>query len=139
MSRKYQRKTEQQNWSEERMAAAIEAVLEKKMSLRKESEAFGILLTTLHRKIEKSRQKKLQPVQAAKKILGCYRTTFTHAQEQELVKHLFLLEQRMFGVSLTDLRKLAFELAQKSNIPHRYNLQYNIAGKDWLYGFLRRN
>ncbi|XP_072389654.1 uncharacterized protein [Diabrotica undecimpunctata] len=47
------------------------------------------------------------------------------------------LEERLFG--LTDLRKLAFDLAVKNHMPHVFNEDKKMAGKYWLYGFRRRH
>lgn len=37
-------------------------------------------------------------------------------QEKDLVDHVLFLEDRLFGITLTDLRILAFELADKNKI-----------------------
>lgn len=88
---------------------------------------------------EEAREKALSSQVAAAKRLGRYKTIFSEAQEQELVDHILHLEERLFGITLSDLRTLAFELAEQNKIPHVFNMEKRMAGKDWLYGFLKRH
>ncbi|KAH9643830.1 hypothetical protein HF086_016730, partial [Spodoptera exigua] len=37
------------------------------------------------------------------------------------------------------LRSAAYEYAEKHNIPHRFNKETKVAGKEWLRGFLQRH
>lgn len=101
---RYQRKTVRQSWSEESMAGAIQEVLDGKMGYRRASKAFNIPQTTLERKVKEAREKGLSSAAAAEKKLGRYKTVFSEAQEEELVQHILNLEERLFGLTLTDLR-----------------------------------
>jgi len=40
---------------------------------------------------------------------------------------------------MSDVRKLAYELATKNKINHCFDIELQTAGKDWLYGFLSRH
>ncbi|EZA60792.1 hypothetical protein X777_13726 [Ooceraea biroi] len=46
-----------------------------------------------------------------------------------------------YGLDTIQFRKIAFECAEKLNIPHNFkrNKETKLAGSDWLKGFLRRN
>lgn len=44
-----------------------------------------------------------------------------------------------FGLTKLELRKAVFDYAEKNMIPHRFNKDNKLAGKDWLDGFLKRN
>lgn len=59
--------------------------------------------------------------------------------EQELVAHVLKLEASFFGLTATDLRRLAYQLAEKYNLPHRFNREKKIAGKKWYYKFMKDN
>ncbi|KAF2886293.1 hypothetical protein ILUMI_19880 [Ignelater luminosus] len=48
-------------------------------------------------------------------------------------------QERLFGLTLHDLRRLAFELAERNNLPNNFNKTTQTAEKDWLYGFLNRH
>jgi hypothetical protein len=52
---------------------------------------------------------------------------------EEIVKHVLSLESCFFGLTATDLRKPAFQLAEKYKLPHRFNTEKRIAGKKWYY------
>ena len=139
MPRNYIRKTERQKWSEESMVEAISEVLKGNMGYKRASSSFNVPQSTLEDRIKKARQNGLSPIEAAQKSLGRFKTVFSDDQESELVEHVLLLEQRLFGLTLTDLRQLAFELAEKNHISHTFNKEKKRAGKDWLYGFLKRH
>ncbi|XP_072401171.1 uncharacterized protein [Diabrotica undecimpunctata] len=109
------------------------------MGYRKPSKLHAIPQTTLEHKVKKAREKELSLKKAAKKRLAKFKTVFSEAQENELVDYILYLEERLFGLSLTDLRKLAFDLAGKNHIPHLFNEDNKMADKHWLYGFLMRH
>lgn len=139
MPRNYQRTSSRNSWSEENMASAVRAVLDGTMGFLKAAHAHGVTKSTLERKVKKARLHDLTPEVAAKKKLGRFQNVFTPHQENELVKHVLTLEERLFGITLTDLRMLAFELAESNNILHSFNRDKKMAGKHWLYNFLGRN
>lgn len=74
-----------------------------------------------------------------KRGLGSRKAVFTVDQETELVQHLLDLESRFYGVTLQDMQKLAYELAVKNNLPHPFNHKRQMAGRNWVDGFLKRN
>jgi hypothetical protein len=121
------------------MAAAVLAVLDGSMGFLKAAHSFGVPKSTLERKVKKSRLHNLTPEVASAKKLGRFENVFTADQEKELVQHVLTLEERLFGITLTDLRMLAFELAESNNIQHSFNAIKKMAGKHWLYNFLGRN
>lgn len=139
MPSKYTRISNRNSWSEESMAGAIREVLDGTMGFQKAAKSYGVPKSTLERKVKKVKVNNYSPQAAAAKKLGRYETVFTLDQEKELVKHVLLLEERLFGITLTDLRILAFELAEKNKINHSFNQEKKMAGKGWLYSFLSRN
>ena len=54
----------------------------------------------------------------------------TENMEKELVKHVLTLESCFFGLTATDLRKLAFQLAEKYKLPHRFNTEKKLQGRN---------
>ncbi|XP_055634209.1 uncharacterized protein LOC129774489 [Toxorhynchites rutilus septentrionalis] len=74
-----------------------------------------------------------------KKGLGSKKSVFSAEQETELVQHLLDLEARFYGITMKDVQKLAYELAERNGIPHPFNHKLKMAGRNWLDGFLRRN
>lgn len=57
--------------------------------------------------------------------------------EKELKNHILLMEERMFGLTPTEIRELAFDVAEQMQPgQHMFN---GCAGKKWYYNFLKRN
>lgn len=50
--------------------------------------------------------------------------------EKALVNRILLFESLMFGLTITDVRKLAFDVADKNQIPHNFNKETRLAGKN---------
>lgn len=61
----------------------------------------------------------------------------TAEMEEELAQHIMNLESSFFGLTITEVRKLAYELAEKYQLPHRFNKEKKIAGKKWFYRFMK--
>lgn len=139
MPRHYERKTARQSWSEESMAGAIREVLDATMGYMRAAKAYNVPQSTLEDKVRKARKESLSPNTAAIKKLGRFTTVFTSDQEKELVNHVLFLEERLFGLTLTDVRILAFDLAEANKITHPFNKEKKKTGKDWLYSFLDRH
>ena len=38
-----------------------------------------------------------------------------------------------------DIRRLAFQYAEKLKISHKFNMNKQLAGKDWLHNFMSRH
>lgn len=63
---------------------------------------------------ERARNKESSSEAVAKESFGRYKTLFYEAQGKEMVDHLLYLEERPFGVTLSDLRSVALELIEKN-------------------------
>lgn len=67
------------------------------------------------------------------------KTLFSKEQEQTLCNYIRLLENQLEGFSGLDIRGLAYDLAEKYKLPHRFKKENELAGEDWLRGFLNRH
>jgi hypothetical protein len=59
--------------------------------------------------------------------------------ETDLVNRVLLLEERLFGLTRKDLRRLKYEMAEINNLPHRFSHEKKMAGDKWYYGFSARH
>ena len=59
--------------------------------------------------------------------------------EFQLVEHIIRLESSFFGLSIRDIRSLAYQIAEKNNLQHKFNRTMQLAGKKWFYAFLKRH
>lgn len=129
---RYKRKSTRHSWSEENMREAIMAVREKKMGWFLASKTFNVPSTTLRRRVNTTEGWK-------KNYLGGHKVTFNETLENEIVEHLRNLEIRFFGFTTTDVRNLAYQVAEAKKITHRFSHVTKMAGWDWLKGFRDRN
>jgi hypothetical protein len=59
--------------------------------------------------------------------------------EDELSKHVLHLEERFFGLTRNDLRRLLFPVAEANKLPHCFIREQKIAGDKWYYGTIPRH
>lgn len=137
MPRVYKRKTTRQSWSPERMERAVEAVVTREMGYKKAAEQFGLPQTTLERYVAKKKRDAANF--KVDKTSGKFQCVFTELQERELEDYLLSMEARLFGLTIKDLRKLAYQLAVLNNCAERFNSEKGLAGTDWVEGFLKRH
>ncbi|KAG5869181.1 hypothetical protein JTB14_023233 [Gonioctena quinquepunctata] len=131
MVRTYVRKTERQNWTIESMEQAIEAS-ENGMCIRTASTTLNVPRMALKRRVIKRRAGFItQPLRS----MGPFHCMFTEDQEAELLRYIFDMETRMYGLTPRDVRCLAFQLAEKNNITHPFSKVSQAAGKDWFSQF----
>lgn len=133
---KYKRKTDRQSWSIEKMQRAVEAVVSGEMGYHRASISFAVPQTTLERHVKRQRDNAGYSIS---KVLGSKRPVFTPQQEEELVGYLKEMEARLFGLTITECRKLAFQLAEQNGIQHPFNKNDKMAGKGWMMGFFNRH
>ncbi|KAL2094710.1 hypothetical protein ACEWY4_009429 [Coilia grayii] len=65
------------------------------------------------------------------KCLG-RKTVFPPYFELQLTEHIQRMERALFGLTAADVRRLAYELAEKMGLKHTFNSEQKMAGKDWL-------
>lgn len=117
------------------MQAAIRSVRTNELSQNAAARCYNVPVATLNRRIKSGKGE----VDGSKKKLGRFTTVFTPQQESELSKHILELEKKFFGITTYDLRSLAYQYAHQNGIEHTFNGETKLAGKDWMYGFLKRN
>ncbi|CAC5412650.1 unnamed protein product [Mytilus coruscus] len=66
-------------------------------------------------------------------------TVLTIKDEEALVGHILRMEERGFGLTITDVRKLAYEKTSRLGEKHRFNNDKKSAGYDWWKGFRDRH
>ena len=71
--------------------------------------------------------------------MGRFQLAFSTDFENELTKHLLDLNERFYGLSTKDVRRIAFELAESLKLNHPFNKEKRHAGEDWLLNFMKRN
>lgn len=133
---KFTNKNVRGQWEEHNMRTAVRKVLDNELSLREAARRYSVPKSTLADKI-----KHLQNEEEIELIpnLGRYRCTFPANFEQQLVNHMRDLDSRLMPLTKKEFLKLAFDLAERLQIPHRFNREKKSAGKDFYYTFLKRH
>lgn len=72
-------------------------------------------------------------------LVSGFQRTFSDAQEEALATYIDNVFKRLQGLTGTEIRKLAFDYAEKMKISHRFNKDLGMAGEIWLYGFNKRH
>ena len=52
--------------------------------------------------------------------------------EAKIAKYILALENMFFGITRKELMRLAYEVAEKNNIPHVFNHELKSASKTWF-------
>ncbi|CAH0731024.1 unnamed protein product, partial [Brenthis ino] len=74
------------------------------------------------------------------KITKCGRqTVFSKTQEDDMANQIKLSAKIFYGCTAREIKRMAYGYAVKNNVPNNFNNATQIAGKDWLKGFMKRN
>ena len=132
MVRSYKRSSDRGSYGQERLQQALQDV-RRGIALKSASRLYGIPPKTLRR----HRDGKVQ--NPGKVFLGPKSPVLPEPFETELVTYIKYMEASLYGLTVNDVRHIAFELANKSGLSHPFNMDNQSAGKDWLRGFLNRH
>ena len=66
-------------------------------------------------------------------------TTFSLEVENQLVEHLLKLDAIGYGLTYKELRSLVYRYAFSNGMKHPFNNDLQMAGKEWVRGFLSRH
>jgi transposase-like protein len=116
-------------WKQEDLERAINAVKRTSVGISAASRAFGIPSRTLRRRIIRDSYKKNL----------CPAACLGSAAEMEMVSHIQQKQAAGFALSRKDVQILAFKLAQKLGIKHRFCVAEGRAVKNWFASFMRRH
>ncbi|XP_069705674.1 uncharacterized protein [Periplaneta americana] len=121
-------------WEEGMMERAIISYRNGDQGLNAAAKTYNVPKATLKRRLDGTNVNAIHHIQAFGRTLD-----LPKALEDELAKHVLLLEERFFGLTRNDLRRLAYQIAEANNIPHRFNKDKKMAGDKWYYGFMSRH
>lgn len=131
MVRTYKRVSERCSLNLATLEKAVDAVKNSELSIREASSVYGIPKSTL----ERHKNKNIM----SPGCLGRFRPVLNADYEKELVEYCLEMQNRLFGLTVRDLRSMAFQLAERNRLDHGFDTEKELAGKDWVAGFLRRN
>ena len=113
----------------------MQPVKEGTMGFKLASATYQVPRTTLQRRVHGRNTMAMGTV----KYIGGKQPILPAQLEDELVSYVVKMEEMLFGLTLKDLQKLAFQITERNNIKHTFSVVNQEAGYDWLKGFLRRH
>ena len=131
MVRTYHRKTDHGKYGSDRLVAAVRD-MKAGMAAFRAASIYNIPRRTL------TRHSKEQVQEPGVSRLGHYQPCLPIDVETEVHDHIQQMEKSMYGLTTTDARRLAFDLAEKAGFTHSFNKDKKLAGRDWLRGFMGR-
>ena len=100
-----------QQWSVEAMSEALKAVKLNKKGLRQAAREFDVPVTTLKRRVDGEVPLNAKPRPP---------TVLTKEEEEKLCKYCFAMSDMGYGLTVEDVKGVAFEIASNSGRPHPF-------------------
>lgn len=122
--------TEKATWSSDSLEKAVQLIEQQGYSIRKAAKTIGIPFSSL--------QKRYKIKTYLGPRLGRH-TTFSFEVEDEIANLVKKMANIFYGCTAKQIRKVAFEYAEKLNLKHNFNKTSRMAGRDWLNAFMIRN
>ena len=153
MPRNYKRKRDRADIDERVMKSALNECLKNKMKVSEAARQYGVKRTTLQSRIKSLLKKKplgeLLNEDSGNESSGgeefsskyTVKQVFTVEQEGQLRDYIKKCSNLHYGLSYVQIRKIAYQFAKSclcSRIPPNWDIN-QLAGKDWLQGFMKRN
>ena len=122
-------------WDKRKMEEAIKSVVEQKLSIRQAAERYDVPKSSIH--------DRLKVLKSGREVtyypkLGRFEVTFSEDVSKQLYEHIKQLDDRLMPLTRKEFLKLAFDLAESLKIPHRFNKEKGMAGKDFYYNFKKQ-
>lgn len=127
-----------EKWCVENMSIAISKVMNNTMSIREASRRFQVPKSTLADKLKLLKSGKEISAYHGLDNKGRFQRTFNNEQEEELHMYVKKLDNELMPLNKDEFLRLAFQLAEKLKIKHRFNKEKKMAGKDFYYDFMKR-
>lgn len=142
MVRNYKRKTERASTPADVMLRAAKRVKCEHKPIRGVARDFAIPFRTLARYCKKITDEQLKGDDEVTLRVGyaAHRKVLSDDQEKELSTYLKQAADIYYGLSVKEVRQLAYQFAESTNktIPPSWK-ENEMAGSDWFSGFLKRN
>lgn len=103
-------------WNEESMKLALQALMKQEAGLNEASRIYGVPKATLKPRFDDKNSK----AKGEKQIIGST-GDLTSDLENILVDHFLELEGCLYGITPKDVRSLAFKIAERNGLKHRFN------------------
>ena len=122
------------SWDAKAMELAVNAVKSKEMGYLKASIIYKVPRSTL---VDYVKSNKAIDILTTTKLGR--KPALSDELENMLVTYCLDMEKRFYGLTASDIRRLAFQLAIRNGLRHPFSVGKSSAGKKWQRGFLKRH
>ncbi|XP_063895946.1 uncharacterized protein LOC135118305 [Helicoverpa armigera] len=126
----YKRKSERKLVFTEDILREVREKIERGQSKRSVAESLNIPESTLRKRLKAG---------TIPRSLGRFYNIFTRELDESLAEHCRHLDVRFYGLTKRELGRMAYDLAEKNNLDHRFNKEKKTASKKWVENFARRH
>lgn len=127
---------------EESIQAAIQDIMQGVLSYRKAADKYNLKLSTLESRVKKYKNSNDAEGSSNRTFDSKYTSFQVFSIEEEKMLNDYIIKccKMHYGLTTIQTRKLAYEYAKSLNLkyPAKWE-ETKMAGKEWLYGFRRRN
>lgn len=128
---------------EDSMKSAIDEVLNKTLSIRKAAQKYGVKPTTLESRLTKLyKQAATEDRHSKVRVFSSKYSSnqvFSAKEEAHLNTYIMKCSKMHYGLTIVQVRKLAYEFAKANRLRYPSNWDHNqMAGKDWVESFRKR-
>lgn len=136
--RHYKKHTDRGTFSRETMLEAVRVVIDNNAKIKPTAREFGLNYKTLGRYVAVKRSG--GSLDNASFGYTTPRKVFSDQLEQELVNYAIKASKIFYGLTITDMRQLAYEYAKANEVTVPDSWKENkSAGKDWAEKFMKRH
>jgi len=104
---------QRKKWDPERMKKANEAIRNKEMGSYKASRVFSLTLERYVKDRQKSSSETVKTKLGREQVLPC-------EAENDVAEHCLLMEGKFFGLTVADVRRLAYQFAVRNGIKNQF-------------------
>lgn len=125
-------------WTPENMIRALEEFKAGKITLNECCRKYEIPKKTFLRHVRGQVNRGVN--RGTNMAVNGRQTALPEEAENELVDVILRFEESMFGLTITDVRKLSFQVLEANpHLKNPFNKEKKMAGKKWFYAFIKRH
>ncbi|XP_046972441.1 uncharacterized protein LOC124539186 [Vanessa cardui] len=127
---------------EESMQSAIQDVVQGVLSYRKAANKYNLKLSTLESRVKTYRKRNDAEGSSNRTFNSKYTSFQVFSSEEEKLLNDYIIKccKMHYGLTTIQTRKLAYEYAKSLSLKYPAKWEDDkMAGKEWMYGFRRRN